>query len=235
VRFAGPSAETAVAIATTGIAIWRVDLRQPAAVVERAEQLLTTDERERAERGTADVRRRRLLTRAALRIALARWLECAPAALRFATEPSGKPRLDGPGPHFSVSSSGDWSLIAVTSLGPVGIDVERVVAIAELEAIVARRFAPAQAREVLSQSGERRLRAFYRSWTRIEARLKATGVGLAGGLDTTGSEPDPLEWSVATVNAGRGLIGAVVVGGVHRWANTTLPALPLVLGQHLAG
>jgi len=224
-----------VAIATPGISIWRVDLREPAAVVERAEQLLTAEERERAERGTADVRRRRLLARAALRIALARWLACAPAALRFATDPSGKPRLDGPGPHFSISSSGDLSLIAVTALGPVGIDVERVVALAELEAIVARRFAPTQAREILSQSGERRLRAFYRCWTRIEAQLKATGVGLAGGLDTTLSEPDPREWSVAAVNAGRGLIAAVVVGGIHPWANTTLPALPLVLSQHLAG
>ena len=224
-----------MAIATPGISIWRVDLREPAAVVERAAQLLTAEERERAGRGTADVRRRRLLARAALRIALARWLACAPAALRFASDPSGKPRLDGPGPHFSVSSSGDWSLIAVTSLGPVGIDVERVVAIAELEAIVARRFAPAQAREILSQSGEPRLQAFYRCWTRIEAQLKATGVGLAGGLDTTVSEPDPREWTVAGVSVGPGLVGAVVVGGVHPWADTTLPALPLVLGRQLAG
>jgi len=222
-----------VAIVSPGISIWRVDLREPVAVVERAALLLTAQERERAERGTADVRRRRLLARAALRIALARALACAPATLRFATDPSGKPRLDGPGPQFSVSSSGDWGVIAVTSLGPVGIDLERVVAIAELEAIVARRFAPAAAREILKESGERRLRAFYRRWTRIEAQLKATGAGLAAGLDSTLSDPDPREWTVAGVNAGRGLIGAVVVGGVHPWADATLPAAPLLLGEHL--
>jgi 4'-phosphopantetheinyl transferase len=222
-----------VAIVTPGISIWRVDLREPAPVVERAAELLTAEERERAERGTADVRRRRLVARAALRIALARCVACPPAALRFATDPAGKPRLDGPGPHFSVSSSGDWGLIAVTTLGPVGIDLERVVALAELEAIVTRRFAPAQAREILKQSGERRLRAFYRGWTRIEAQLKATGVGLADGLDTTLSDPDPREWTVAGVDAGSGLIGAVAVGGVHPWANATLPAVPLVVGHHL--
>jgi 4'-phosphopantetheinyl transferase len=222
-----------VAIGTPGISIWRVDLREPPAVVERAAELLTAQERERAERGTAEVRRRRLIARAALRIALARCLGCAPAALRFATDPSGKPRLDGPGPHFSVSSSGDWSLIAVTSLGPVGIDLERVVALAELEAIVARRFTPAQAREILEQSGERRLAAFYRCWTRIEAQLKASGVGLAAGLGTTMGDTDPREWTVAAVNAGRGLVGAVVVGGVHPWANATLPAVPLVLRHQL--
>jgi phosphopantetheinyl transferase len=180
------------------------------------------------------VHRRRLLARAALRIALARCLGCAPAALRFATDASGKPRLDRPGPQFSVSSSSDWSLIAVTSLGPVGIDLEGVVALAELEAIVARQFTPAQAQEILKQSGERRLAAFYRCWTRIEAQLKATGVGLAAGLGTTMSDPDPREWTVAAVDAGRGLIGAVVVGGVHPWANTTLPAVPLVLRDHLS-
>ena len=150
------------------------------------------------------------------------------AALRFATDPSGKPRLAEPGPHFSVASSGDWSLIAVTSLGAIGIDIERVVALAELEGIVARRFAPAQAREILNQSGERRLQAFYHCWTRLEAHLKATGVGLACGLDTTVGDPDPRAWTVASVNPGRGLIGAVVVWGVHPWGNATLHACPLV-------
>jgi 4'-phosphopantetheinyl transferase len=222
-----------VAIVTPGISIWRVDLREPAAVVERAAELLTAQERERAERGTAEVRRRRLIARAALRIALARCVGGSPAALRFETEPSGKPRLDGPGPHFSVSSSGDSGLIAVTSLGPVGIDLERVVALAELEAIVARRFTPAQAREILEQSGERRLRAFYRCWTGIEAQVKASGVGLAAGLGTTTGETDPREWTAAAVNAGRGLVGTVVVAGVHPWANATLAALPLVLRHEL--
>jgi 4'-phosphopantetheinyl transferase len=227
------SAEGAVGIVTPGISIWRVDLSEPAAVVERAAKLLTPDERERAGRGTAVVRRRRLVARAALRIALARWVTCAPAALRFATDPSGKPRLAGPGPHFSVASSGDWSLIAVTSLGPIGIDIERVVALAELEGIVARRFAPEQARAILNQNGERRLQAFYRCWTRLEAHLKATGVGLARGLDTTVGDPDPRAWTVASVNPGRGLIGAVVVGGVHPWRNATLRACPLVLDYDL--
>jgi 4'-phosphopantetheinyl transferase len=217
-----------VAIVTPGIEIWRVDLREPPAVVQQAAGLLTAAERERAERGTAEVRRRRLVARAALRIALARWLTCAPASLRFVTDPSGKPRLDGPGPHFSVSSSGDWGLIAVTSLGPVGIDVECVVALPELEGIVARQFAPAQARQILEHSGEQRLRAFYRCWTRLEAQLKATGAGFAGGLDSTLSDPDPRAWTVAGVDPGRGLIGAVVVGGVHPWADATLPARPLV-------
>lgn len=224
-----------MAIVTPDIGIWRVDLREPPAVVEQAARLLSAEERERAERGTADVRRRRLVARAALRIALGRWLACAPASLRFATDPAGKPRLDGPGPHFSVSSSGDWGLIAVTALGPVGVDVERVVAIDELEAIVARHFAAARAREILQHSGERRLQAFYRCWTRLEAQLKATGTGFADGLESTRSDPDPRAWTVAAVDPGPGLIGAVVVAGVHPWADATLTAAALVVRDGLAG
>ena len=224
-----------MATGTPAVSIWRVDLSEPAAVVEWAAALLTPEERAHAERGTADVRRRRMLSRAALRIVLARWVRRAPAALRFATEPSGKPRLDEPGPHFSISHSGDWTVIAVTSLAPIGIDIERVVALPSLEAIVARRFAPGHAREILEESGERRLEAFYRCWTRMEAQLKASGVGLAAGLDTALSDPDPRAWTVAGLDAGPGLIGAVVVGGAHPWRNVTLPSAPLTLAHELTG
>jgi 4'-phosphopantetheinyl transferase len=221
--------EGAVSATARDVSIWQIDLREPAAVVECAAALLTSGERERADRGTAIVRRRRVLSRAALRIVLARCMGTAPAALRFVTGPSGKPRLDGPGPHFSVSRSGDWCLIAVTSLGPVGVDVERAEALPELESIVARRFAPADARTILSQRGEGRLRAFYRVWTRTEAYLKASGVGLAAGLDAAAGDPDPRAWTVASVGARRDLIGAVVVGGVYPWGGAMLQACPLNL------
>ena len=224
----------AVSTGARDVSIWRIDLREPAVVVERAANLLTADERERADRGTAIVRRRRVLSRAALRIVLARCLGSAPAVLRFVTDPSGKPRLDGPGPHFSVSRSGDWCLIAVTSLGPVGVDLDRVVAFPELERIVAGRFAPTDAHTILAQSGKHRLRAFYRCWTRMEAQLKASGVGLAGGLDVAAGDPDPRSWTVASVSPRRGLIGAVVVAGVHPWGGATLHACPLALGRAIS-
>ena len=108
--------------------------------------------------------------------------------------------MEGPGPHFSVSHSGEWSVIAETALGPIGIDIECVVALPSLEAIVAQRFAPAQARQIMEESGERRLEAFYRCWTRMEAQLKATGAGFAAGLDTTMGDPDPRRgrWPAST-------------------------------------
>jgi len=151
-------------VARTGPpSLWLIDLRQDETLVERAARLLTAGERRRADRGAPAVRRQQILSRAALRIVLARSLGCPPAALRFVTDPSGKPRLAGGAPHFSVSHSGDWGLIAVTPLGPVGVDIERCVPISELEAIAERSFAPAAARALLSQRGERRVQAFTAS------------------------------------------------------------------------
>lgn len=215
-------------------ALWLIDLGQDETLVERAAQLLAPSERRRADRGTPDVRRQHIVSRAALRIVLARWLRCLPRALEFVADPSGKPRLVGGAPHFSVSHSGDWGLIAVTPLGPVGVDIELCVPLSELEAIAARVFAPAVARTVMSQRGERRVQSFYRQWTRLEAQLKATGVGLAGGLSGTAAAPAPGAWTFAAIDAGHRLAGAVVVAGAHGWRDAMLPVRELDLGAELA-
>ena len=71
----------------------------------------------------------------------------------------------------------------------MGVDIERCLPFSELEAVAARRFAPAVARAVRSERGERRVQAFYREWTRMEADLKARGVGLADGLSPSAAAP----------------------------------------------
>jgi 4'-phosphopantetheinyl transferase len=93
----------------------------------------------------------------------------------------GKPFLSShPDVHFSVSHSSDWYAIAITRIGPVGVDIERIREVPEA-AHIARRWLhgadPAQ---------------FFEHWTRREAHLKATGKGLYG-LD----EPPPgPEWRI---------------------------------------
>jgi 4'-phosphopantetheinyl transferase len=230
------------------IRIWQVDLRrQPEWVDAAAERLLKPDELEWAARGTPEVRRRRLVARAALRIALSRCLACSPAAIRFAWDETGKPALaagsGGPEVHFNVSRSGDCCVIALTKVGPIGVDVEWVVPRAELDEIVSSRFAPVEAAAIARLSGDQRLRAFYNCWTRKEAYLKARGVGVATALDqvamTVGDErpailslgdDDPRAWSLATVEPGPGLAGAVVLRGAHEWAGGAVQPSLLRLG-----
>lgn len=162
---------------------------------------------------------------AALRIALGIYLDRPPESLAFALGPGGKPELAGPAGrdvHFSLSHSGDRCVIAVSAEGPVGVDVEEVREVPELEGIVRSRFAPGEAAEILALSGEQRLRAFYHCWTRKEAYLKATGAGIGGDFlrqveVSTGSFPalraapggKAAEWSLLNLDLGGELVGAL--------------------------
>ena len=222
------------------LTVWRIDLRRPADWVETmAARVLGGDEREEAEGAAPDVRRRRLVARIALRLALAERLGRRPAELALARGARGKPELAGAdGVHFSVSRCGELCLIAVTSLGPVGVDVERVAPRPELDAIAARRFASEEiaALERLDATG--RLVGFYRCWTRKEAYLKATADGLTA-LDavtvTVGERPEilavrgsaPRPWTLRGVHAGAGVVGAVAVAGAH-----ALPEAPIEAAPH---
>lgn len=82
----------------------------------------------------------------------------------------GKPTVAG-GPGFSLTHAGDLVGVAVSGTGPVGLDVEQERAMADLASVAAHVGAPAEPR------------AFFRTWTRKEALLKATGDGLASPMD----------------------------------------------------
>lgn len=87
--------------------------------------------------------------------------------------PHGRPRLTGLGLYASIAHSGDRVGVALTQAGPVGLDVERLVA----------RDVTRLAGRVLGD-GEHSgcLVDFYRYWTRKESVVKATGAGIVVGL-----------------------------------------------------
>lgn len=137
-----------------GVHIWRAGLDDPG-WPGAAE--LPAEERERAERFLrAQVTRRWVASRWALRRVLGEYLEEAPAAVRFETGEHGKPRLAGGGPQFNLSHSEGMALVAVAER-EVGVDLERI-----------RPKHPAE---------------FYADWARREARLKCLGIGLTGPDD----------------------------------------------------
>ena len=146
--------------------------------------MLDRAEQERAARFRRPADRVRFLVgRAALRQVLGTWLDCDPAALRFRYGPHGKPVLDGSEqttPHFNLAHSGNLILLAFHPSRPVGVDVERLRPGLDWRPI-ARRILPAAAFSRLeSLPPEQGDAAFLEAWCRLEARLKASGEGLAG-------------------------------------------------------
>jgi 4'-phosphopantetheinyl transferase len=167
------------------IDVYVVDLDRQAATVDDGRAWLTGDERARANRfRRPGLARRWLAGRAALRGVLARRLDCAPAAVRYALEAHGKPVLaaNAGALHFNLSHSAGLALIAVTGVAPVGVDVEFDKPIADWRAVAARFFSPAEQAQLAAMAETGRQRGFYRCWTRKEAVIKATGEGLSAEL-----------------------------------------------------
>ncbi|MFI6893887.1 4'-phosphopantetheinyl transferase family protein [Streptomyces sp. NPDC050256] len=88
--------------------------------------------------------------------------------------PHGKPTLPGTGWDASISHSGQLVAVALSSVGPVGIDVECVDETVQLHEMESQMLSQAEREMYCSSSA----RSFFRTWTRKEAVLKATGDGL---------------------------------------------------------
>jgi 4'-phosphopantetheinyl transferase len=156
----------------------------------------TPAEAERAARLVSEpLRRRYLRSHAALRAILATY---APAPLDFATAEHGKPYLPAfPDLRFNLSHSHDLALVAVTRGLEIGVDVEWFRPMQECMSIAQRFFPPMEAAELAAVPPEGREVEFFRRWTRIEAKLKARGIGLYGaGQELAG------EWAVLPIDVG---------------------------------
>ena len=128
----------------------------------------------------------RIRVRAAVRVILAHHAGVAPEAIEITSGPKGKPLLASDlSLHFSYSHSHGVALVAVTRVGPVGVDVERARPVVPITGTVLRRFfGEKEAGEILAADD-----AGYRyvlAWTRAESAVKARG-----GSVWEGATPDP--------------------------------------------
>jgi 4'-phosphopantetheinyl transferase len=174
---------TAEALRTShSLHVWTIalDVSPP---TEHPEEWLSAEERARASRYRFEADRRRFVAaRTALRAILARYLCVPPASVIFTTGSWGKPMLDGARHgttlRFNLSHSHELALVVVAHDRDVGVDVERVRMLPELDGIVARAFSADERMTLERLPPERRLHAFFKSWTAKEAYLKACGQGL---------------------------------------------------------
>ncbi|MFF9196489.1 4'-phosphopantetheinyl transferase family protein [Streptomyces sp. NPDC014779] len=97
-------------------------------------------------------------------------------------EPSGRPRLGGAagGLRASVSHVRGLTAVAVSRVGEVGVDVERLRPL-PAAALARRWFTGAEGRWVAARPQEEQPAAFLGLWTQKEAVGKALGTGLADG------------------------------------------------------
>jgi 4'-phosphopantetheinyl transferase len=183
----------APALATGEVQVWLLPLAQPPVALARLMETLGTDERARADRLRWTVDRRAFVAAHGLmRVVLARAVGAEPADLQFETGSHGKPRLAGRArPCFNLAHSGDWALLAISRDADVGVDLEEMRDVPDLESVANAHFAPGELAGLALLDPDLRRDAFYACWTRKEAYVKALGLGLLADLDRFEVSLDP--------------------------------------------
>jgi len=168
-----------------------VDLEASAALLEAQESdipRLSTADIAHFDKMAADQKRQRLwrLSRIATRVVLERSAGTTHRNVDFIIAAGGRPSLAEEPPYFNVSHSGEALLIAVSKLGPVGVDLEQERSLAMSDdrrrRVVAAAAKHSSGLPLLAHSDA----DVARAWVRLEALSKALGTGIGRLLTAEG-------------------------------------------------
>jgi len=221
-----------VALNGSEVHVWFVSLDQSACCVGRLADLLSPDERTRAERFYFERDRARFIAgRGLLRTILAFYSGADPRRLEFRYGPRGKPSL-APGfgdLRFNLSHARGRALYAIARGREIGVDIEEVRPMPDAEKIAERFFSRREYQVFRALPASARPRAFFDCWTRKEAFIKALGDGLAYPLDRfdvslspgeparllriEGDPQGPAGWSLRELALGLTHVAALAVEG----------------------
>lgn len=184
-----PLGPSEVTLRSDDLHVWSFDLRASGQQVETFRNLLTPDEIARADRFKFPRHQRRFtVARGILRTLLGHYLEVDASSVDFLTTKYGKPfvrhALRGHELSFNLTHSHEFALCALTLQRRIGVDLEHMRRIVDLESIAQHFFAPAEVDVLLSTPKHERQQVFLNCWTRKEAYIKAIGQGLSHPLNT---------------------------------------------------
>ena len=171
----------------SGIEVWLLELNLRMPVSDSDISLLCEGELTHALRfHRHEDQVRSIATRAALRRMLASRVKLPADMLRFVTNCHGKPRLQHEACiDFNVSHAGCFALIALSTSGQVGVDIEYRDRGIDAKSLGAYVFSPLEQRVGLKTNKD-----FIERWVVKESVLKALGVGISEHLQAISILPD---------------------------------------------
>ena len=170
----------------TDLHVWYASLKRPQPELDRLFVLLSPDEKERADRFHFERDRNRFIAgRGLLRTLLGDYLEMDASQIQFVYGASGKPALN-PAFHekaleFNVSHSNDLVAYIFHPSSRVGIDLEYIRPMPDMDDFARQFFSPRESAFI--NSLDQKQDAFFKIWTCKEAFFKASGEGLTVPLD----------------------------------------------------
>ena len=127
-------------------------------------------------------RDRYLFAHTMLRWIISFYIGCKPDSIIFKTNQYGKPaladRVDISDIRFSLSHSGDLVLVALRLGNEVGIDVERLREIDDINEIIVKNFSDAEVSFLKNLPRNELKRSFFLQWVLKESFIKGIGKGL---------------------------------------------------------
>ena len=153
---------------------------------DQAYSLLNEEEQASAARMKAERRLHEfVLGRYQLKNLLAEKLKTAPSSITFQKRKHGKLYLDNSPVFFNLTHSGEYLGIGISEKYEIGIDIEHITRRGtDISGIAERYFTKAESHTIETAPKERKTALFYEAWTKKEAVLKATGIGISGGLNS---------------------------------------------------
>jgi 4'-phosphopantetheinyl transferase len=225
---------TELQLDNTFVDVWRSRIDLSDAKINEYLGILSDDELKRAEQFTFPNKKDEyVVTRGLLRRALSLVLKQDPASFSFSYSESKKPYLttevDSQSLAFNVSHSHGQALVAISLNRKLGIDIEKIRPEVEYEKLAARFFSKAEHKALMQCAQAERVAAFFATWTRKEAFVKAVGKGIAFGLsefdvNVDASEPprmlhtrwdanDVKNWHMASIESVNSHMATVVADG----------------------
>lgn len=151
--------------------------------------LLDASELERAARFRFDADRERfILGHGWMRTVLGRHTGIDPGMIAPARGRFGKPCLPGRECHFNLSDTKDAVVLAVSAFTELGVDLETLARKVDHHAVGLHYFTKDEQEKIASSTDDKRM--FLDLWTRKEAILKASGVGIMDDLRSLGVDGD---------------------------------------------
>jgi 4'-phosphopantetheinyl transferase len=165
------------------IHIYLIDSRKINIPEKAIIQCLTEEEIFRADKFKCSIDKRLfLLSRYYLKNFIGEYLNLSPEKIKISQSKSGKPYLNdkiNSNLKFNYSHSGDYIIYAFTTDNEIGVDIEEIKDISEIDELSRTHFSDEELSIYFElENPDEKKQLFYKIWTRKEALLKAEGSGI---------------------------------------------------------
>ena len=164
--------------------IWSAVLDQPKTVIDGYYSILSDYEREMVNKyKSEELKNRQIISKGVLRVLIAKYTNFSPNEINLYYNEFGKPFVsgdsDGNNLFFNLSHSDNIAVFIFSKNWNVGIDVERVKELADMESVVNLCFSESEKKWFGKIQSAKKKEIFYKIWTSKEAYIKAIGKGLS--------------------------------------------------------